>query len=135
MTILADLHALDSLDMWLRARGYSRNRIQRIRNSIWLHGELVSAIESGDLAPHHEHEASEVYALSLPAAFADDPSWGADDARYVTLDPIVGTDSVGGDVHLSDCEPPFEPSEADWAEYRRWAQSLGAGRPDPVGVA
>jgi hypothetical protein len=92
MSILADLQALDQLDRFLRDRGYNRQRIQRIRNDAWLTGELATSVANGDLASHHEQEATEVLVNAIPDVPADSPAW--DDATIygTTDDALIGTD-------------------------------------------
>ena len=96
MTTLQELSAIDSVDVCLKGRGYSRRVIQRVRNDLWRLNELATSVELGDLRPADEAAATESYISSLPPVPYDDPSWGEDDGQWVPtpddtiLDPQTG---------------------------------------------
>jgi hypothetical protein len=93
--------------------------------------------------------------LSAPAEFW--PDW-TDAYRWEPIDRVVGVDSMGADVHASDCVPEpdetdaewlarleeqdeadkarvlatYQPSPTDLAEYAAWSEALDAGALPPA---
>ena len=143
---------IDQLDSHLRRRGYTPRKIQRCRNDLWLTGELATSVESGDLRPADEGEATESYVNALPTVSFDDPAWGDDDGHWEPTDQFAQTrnmidyaDAPDASITLSPdyaerlladgitLQPvcgggPDEPSAQDWEDYRQWSDSLAVKR-------
>jgi hypothetical protein len=73
--IVHELSAIDRADLCLIRCRYSPSKRGRIRNTIWTHGELATAVLDGDLRPRDEQIVTDAYVAGLPDVPTDDPSW------------------------------------------------------------
>jgi hypothetical protein len=124
--IVHELSAIDKADLALIRRHYSPSRRGRIRNTIWTHGELATAVLDGDLRPRDEQDVTDALVAALPAVPADDPSW---DSAVDQLRPgqesrrpsawWLATTTIGpADILTSSAwNPDAAPDDFDWEQW------------------
>jgi hypothetical protein len=119
---------LGALGEWLLDNHYSQHAAEAIVGHTAAEGTPTG---SPYLDREDEPTASEVFVEAMEAVPFDDPAWG--DPGPGDSDRSVPAGAAIVPTELLDLAPicgggpePFEPSEGDWEDYRRWAAEVEA---------
>jgi hypothetical protein len=109
--------------------GFSPYAMQRVLGHVREHGTLADS--PCILCACELDDVTESWVASFDEVPYDDPEWGADDEAWITSDavPVVATDELDTAEYptmpalppIAGGSPePYQPSEADLAEFRAW---------------